>query len=95
MAIGQDYRELERRGVVHVFPDRYAHSMTLLKTDVGELALTILRGGGAAEQAVLMGGRAATGFRGPAESRQEVRRKKTVDDSVFTTGALDRLRSGG
>lgn len=94
-AIEQDYKELERRGVVHVFPDRYAHSMTLLKPDVGQLALAILQGGGAAEEAVLMSGRAAAGFKGPSESRQEVRQKKTVEDRVFTTEALDILRSGG
>lgn len=94
-AIGQDYKELERRGVVHVFPDRYAHSMTLLKRDVGELALAILKGQRAAEQAILLGGSSATGFRGPDESRQDVRRKNTVEDRSFMTGALDRIRSGG
>lgn len=94
-AIGQDYKELERRGVVHVFADRYAHSMTLLKKDVGELALAILQGSRPAEEALLMAGRAATGFKGPNESRQDVRSKNTVEDRVFQTDALDRIRAGG
>lgn len=93
-AIGQDYKELERRGVVNVFPDRYAHSMTLLKKDVGELALTILKGGSASEEAVLIGG-SATSFRGPEESRKEVRSREIVEDRPFVTAALDRIRAGG
>lgn len=93
-AIGQDYKELERRGVVSVFPDRYAHSMTLLKKDVGELALTILAGGSASERAVLMGG-VATSFTGPSDSRKAVRQRQTVEDRPFMTEALDRIRSGG
>jgi len=93
-AIGQDYKELERRGVVSVFADRYAHSMVLLKKDVGELALAILTGGRAAEKAILMGG-AATSFKGPSELRREVRSKAHVDDRPFMTEALDRIRSGG
>lgn len=93
-AIGQDYKELERRGVVTVFRDRYAHSMKLLKADVGELALTILKGGSASQDAVLLGG-AATAFRGPEESRRGVRSLDIVEDRPFVTDALDRIRSGG
>lgn len=93
-AIGEDYKELERRGVVSVFPDRYAHSMVLLKKDVGELALTILKGGSASEEAVLIGG-SATSFRGPEESRKEVRSREIVEDRPFVTAALDRIRAGG
>lgn len=93
-AIGQDYKELERRGVVSVFRDRYAHSMKLLKADVGELALTILKGGSASQEAVLLGG-AATSFRGPEESRLSVRSLDVVEDRPFVTDALDRIRSGG
>lgn len=93
-AIGQDYKELERRGVVSVFPHRNAHSMTLLKPDVGELALTILKGGSASQESVLLGG-AATSFRGPEESRLDVRSLKIVEDRPFVTDALDRIRSGG
>lgn len=97
-AIGEDYRELEARQVVKVTPkpgrpDRY--TFHLLKKDVGELALTIIRGDGAAQEAVLLDGSAATGFKGPHSVRTDVRKRNTVSDKRFLTEALDRLRSGG
>ena len=95
-AIGEDYRELEARQVVKVTrtgTNRY--TMRLLKKDVGELALTIIRGGTAAQEAVLMDGSAATSFRGPHSVRTEVRAKNSVGDKRYLTEALDRLRSGG
>lgn len=95
-AIGEDYRELEARQVVKVTArssDRY--TMKLLKKDVGELALTIVRGGAAAQEAILLDGSAATSFKGPHTVRKEVREKNNVGDRRFVTEALDRLRSGG
>jgi hypothetical protein len=95
-AIGEDYRELEARQVVKVTPrgsDRY--TMKLLKKDVGELALTIVRGGAAAQEAILLDGSAATAFKGPHAVRKDVRAKNNVGDRRFITEALDRLRSGG
>jgi hypothetical protein len=95
-AIGEDYRELERRGVVRVIPaggNRFR--MKLLKPDVGQLARAIIIGGNPSEEAVLLGRRPATGFRGPDEVRREVRRKNTTEDRVFVANALDQIRSGG
>ncbi len=95
-AIGEDYRELEARQVVKVTArgsDRY--TMKLLKKDVGELALTIVRGGAAAQEAILLDGSAAAAFKGPHTVRQEVREKNNIGDRRFVTEALDRLRSGG
>lgn len=95
-AIGEDYRELEKRQVLQVIQtqnNRYA--MRLLKKDVGELALAIVQGSTAASEALLMEGSAAQGFKGPAETRKTIRDKHTLDDSKFVLGALDRLRSGG
>jgi hypothetical protein len=97
-AIGEDYRELEARQVVKVTPrprnpNRY--TFHLLKKDVGELALTIVRGGAAAQEAVLLDGSAATAFKGPHKVRTEVREKNNVGDKRFIADALDRLRSGG
>ena len=95
-AIGEDYRELEARQVVKVTQKSYnRYTMKLLKKDVGELALTIIRGGTAAQEAVLIDGSAATSFRGPHVVRTEVRMKNTVGDKRYLTEALDRLRSGG
>lgn len=96
VAIGEDYRELEKRQVVQVIrksSNRFA--MKLLKKDVGELARAIIRGGKAAAEAILMDGSAARTFKGPAETRKAVRQKHTLNDNRFLTGALDRLRSGG
>lgn len=97
-AIGEDYRELEARQVVKVTPkkgrsDRF--TFHLLKKDVGELALTIIRGDAAAQEAVLLDGSAATSFKGPHSVRGEVRKRNNVSDKRFLTDALDRLRSGG
>lgn len=95
-AIGEDYKELEARQVVKVNRkgnDRY--TMTLLKKDVGELALTIIRGGAAAQEVLLMTGSAATSFTGPDVARRMVRQKNNVSDKRFVAAALDRLRSGG
>ena len=95
-AIGEDYRELEARQVVKVTArgsGRY--TMKLLKKDVGELALTIVRGGVAAQEAILLDGSPATAFKGPHAVRKEVREKNNIDDRRFVTEALDRLRSGG
>lgn len=95
-AIGEDYRELEARQVVKVTQRSYnRYTMKLLKKDVGELALTIVRGGAAAEEAVLMDGSPATAFKGPHATRTEVRSKNTVADQRFLADALNRLRSGG
>lgn len=94
-AIGEDYRELEKRGVVKVIPAGYGrYSMKLLKPDVGELALAIVSGRNASEESLLMGTRAATGFKGPEENRRQVRQKNTVEDRRFITSTLDRIRGG-
>lgn len=95
-AIGEDYRELEARQVVEVTEKSHGrYTMRLLKKDVGELALTIVRGGTAAQEAVLMDGSPARAFKGPHASRTEVRAKNNIADKRFVHDALDRLRSGG
>jgi hypothetical protein len=95
-AIGEDYHELEARQVVETTeqsPGRF--TMRLLKKDVGELALTIVRGGAAAQEAVLMDGSPARAFKGPHATRNEVRVKNDLADKRFVHDTLDRLRSGG
>lgn len=95
-AIGEDYRELEARQVVETTEQsRGRFTMRLLKKDVGELALTIVRGGAAAQDAVLMDGSPARAFKGPHASRNEVRVKNDIADKRFVHDTLDRLRSGG
>lgn len=95
-AIGEDYRELEARQVVEVTEKSAGrYTMRLLKKDVGDLALTIVRGGAASQEAVLMDGSPARAFKGPHATRNEVRAKNDVADKRFVHDALDRLRSGG
>lgn len=95
-AIGEDYKELERRGVVQVTPAGGTRfRMELLKPDVGRLARAIIAGGRPSEEAILMGAGPATGFKGPDELRRKMRRKNTAEDRAFVASALDRIRSGG
>ncbi|KQS50953.1 hypothetical protein ASG20_02355 [Sphingomonas sp. Leaf198] len=95
-AIGEDYHELEARQVVETTErSRGRFTMRLLKKDVGELALTIVRGGAAAQDAVLLDGSPARSFKGPHASRNEVRVKNDIADKRFVHETLDRLRSGG
>lgn len=94
-AIGEDYRELEVRQVVKVTeraPGRY--TMRLLKRDVGELALSIIRGANASEEAVLLDGSPASAFEGPHSVRVKTRQSNTASDVRFMADALDRLRAG-
>lgn len=95
-AIGEDYKELERRQVVQVTEKSYGrYTMKLLKRDVGELALSIIRGKNAAQEAVLIDGSAASSFKGPHDSRIETRTTNDALDKKFVADALDRLRTGG
>src|SRR3546814_18195855 len=96
-AIGEDYKELEARQVIKVrerSPGRY--TMRLLKKDVGELALTIVRGGGGgAAEALLLDGSPASGFTGPHNVRMRVRQNSSVSDTRLMADALDSMRMGG
>ncbi|BBP61401.1 hypothetical protein [Pseudomonas sp. St316] len=93
-AIGEDYRELEKRQVVQVFKKNGSRfTMKLLKKDVGELARTIISGNAGAQEALLMDGAAAQNFKGPSDTRADIRAKHTLNDTQFILGALDQMRS--
>ncbi|EKN3779350.1 hypothetical protein ACXKU5_001399 [Yersinia enterocolitica] len=95
-AIGEDYKELERRQVIKVIKKSNGrYTMSLLKKDVGELALTIIQGNPAAPEALLMDGDAVSSFKGPGETRKAIRDKHTINDTHFLVDALDKIRSGG
>jgi hypothetical protein len=96
-AIAEDYKELEKRQVVDVrMVNGNRARMKLLKPDVGRLALSIVSGGAGSEEAVLLTKAAATNFKGPHETRTEVRAKKSNPmENKFVFEALDALRSGG
>ena len=70
--------------------------MKLLKPDVGELALAIVRGSSdAAKETVLMDTSIAKSFTGPESNRRTIRLKHTLDDNKFVASTLDSIRSGG
>lgn len=95
-AIAEDYKELEKRQVVQLANKGGGRcTMTLLKKDVGELARQLIKGNNVATDALLLDGAPATKFTGPNETRARVRERHTLQDKVFVTGALDRLRTGG
>ena len=81
-AIGEDYRELEARQVVKVTArggDRY--TMKLLKKDVGELALTIVHGGAAAQEAILLDG-SGTARTMPHPHQRRAQRHRPADGRI-------------
>lgn len=98
-AIGEDYRELEKRQVVQVIQAKASRNrfrMKLLKPDVGELALAIVRGSSdVAKETVLMDTSIARSFTGPESNRRAIRLKHTFDDNKFVASTLDSIRSGG
>ncbi|WP_418103809.1 hypothetical protein [Vibrio harveyi] len=99
-AIGQDYKVLEIKGVVQTYHGskngRTGHMMKLLKKDVGELALLVLRSGDASQESLLsLPGATVTKFIGP-ETNREITRRKTVKKSPFETNdMISALRTGG
>lgn len=95
-AIAEDYKELEKRQVVQLENKGGGRcTMRLLKKDVGELARRLIKGNNIATETLLLDGSPATKFEGPHETRNKVRQRHTLQDKIFVTGALDRLRSGG
>tara|TARA_R110000787_G_scaffold142105_1_gene255660 strand:+ start:23834 stop:24118 length:285 start_codon:yes stop_codon:yes gene_type:complete len=94
--MGEDYRELEARQVVETAEQgRGRFTMRLLKKDGDKLALAMVRGGAAAEDAVLIDGSSARAFKGLHASRNEVRAKNDITDKLFVHNTRDRLRCGG
>lgn len=96
-AIGEDYRELEKRQVVQVTPSNRSGTrfrMKLLKPDVGALALSVIRGSSnIAQETILMDISMARSFSGPEKNRREIRQKHTFDDKRFIASAINQIRS--
>lgn len=95
-AIGQDYKVLEQAGVLQTWSDRWGYSMRLLKTDVGEMALTVLTTGDVASDNVstqpIIG--SMQGFTAPEVSRWDFRGKQTFQSKKATRNILESLRTG-
>jgi hypothetical protein len=92
-AIGEDYEALELKGVIKTRAwgaGRYF--MKLVKKDVGELALSVITEGEAADATLL--GAAVNRYSGPEAQRVE-RRKQSTPSKKATRDLLNAIRSGG
>jgi hypothetical protein len=96
-AIGQDYRALEMKRVVQVEQvGSRKFKMRLLKKDVGEIALQVIKGGDASDSALFAFPSATvTGYVGPELNRERHRRKQTVMSKKATRDIIMTLRTGG
>ena len=97
-AIGEDYKLLELKRVIklrrHEKSSRYF--MTLLKKDVGELALQVLEFGDVTEQSLVtsqMYTGSITDYKGPEEKRAIARKKQTQQSKKSVTELLRTFRN--
>jgi hypothetical protein len=95
-AIGRDYHYLEYHRVVQIRPKGDGtFYMSLLKKDVGELALQVLTTGDANAVSLNSLPQAAmTGFSGPENNRTRVRKHQTPPSKRGTMDVLSALRGG-
>jgi hypothetical protein len=103
-AIGEDYKILEKKGVVQVeIGSKRSRSgnirtglmMKLLKKEVGELALQAIRQGDVSERSLnLLPNVAVTNFSGPEYNREIIRRKQREVSPRATNDMLSALRGG-
>jgi len=94
-AIGQDYRALEMKGVVEVRDSGWrGYEMRLLKKDVGQIALEVIRAGDASEAVLNLPGATVTGYVGPEANRAAGRRKQQVASKKATRDIIMALRTG-
>ena len=94
-AIKQDYRILERRGVVQVTTSSTGNRLTLLKAEVGEMASDLILKGDASETAAkMLIGEGVPWFQGPEATRVAERRKHVPETAAGLVRSLSILRKG-
>ena len=96
-AIGNDYQALEYKGVVRVTPSSGGmFTMTLLKPEVGRLALAVIQDGDiTAESIQQLPGAKVTEYISP-EVNREVQRKNSTDAvKLKARSLLNEIRTGG
>jgi hypothetical protein len=93
-AIGADYRILEQNRVVQLIPSSNGmFRMKLLKREVGELALQVLKRGDANAEAMNVPPSAPmTGYQGPEYARERTRKRQTQPSRRHTHDILSALR---
>jgi hypothetical protein len=96
-AIGNDYRVLEQNRVVKLIPwNNDLYKMKLLKKEIGELALQVMRRGDANVVSIRTPPAAPmSGYTGPERTREQVRRKQSAPSKRHTFDILTSLRGGG
>lgn len=96
-AIGNDYRSLELERVVRIRRDRGRFFMSLLKREVGEIALAVLEQQNAAATALaILPGAGMTSYVAPEAARAQFRAKvQTAPSRAQTRVLLSAVRSGG
>jgi len=93
-AAGQDYKILETRNVVAVRDAGCGmFSMRLLKREVGEMALSLLRQGDVSEQSLELPGASIIRYNRPEDTRISTRKSVGVNDKLATE-VLDNIRTG-
>lgn len=99
-AIAEDYKVLELKGVVQVKNGtkngRSGPMLTLLKKEIGELALQAIKQGDVSEHSLqVLPTAAVTTFNGPEYNREKSRRTQTQMSPKATNDMLSILRTGG
>lgn len=99
-AIAEDYKVLELKGVVEVKhgskKGRSGPMLRLLKKDIGELALQVIRQGDVSEYSLQdLPTAAVTKFNGPEYNRERSRRTQIQQSPRATNDMLSILRTGG
>lgn len=94
-AIGADYRVLEQNRVVQLIPSGQGmFRMKLLKKEVGELALQVLKRGNANADSIQVPPSAPmTGYQGPEYARERTRKRQSQPSKRHTHDILSTLRS--
>ncbi len=92
-AIKRDYTALERKGVVRVTTSADGHRLTLLKSEVGEMARElVLKGDASSIAAELIIGAPAADFTGPDTTRVIERKKDIPEAKAAAAKSLNILR---
>ena len=96
-AIGSDYQALEHRGVVQVNSARNGmFTMSLLKPEVGRLALSVIEEGDITTEIVSqLPGAQVTEYINPERSREVERRHASPSLKSSTRNLLNEIRRGG
>ncbi len=95
-AIGKDYQALEMNRVVRIRRVGNKYWLKLLKKPVGEMALQVLTTGAGTQASldVTIPDAPMTGYKGPEEGRQRVRRSQNLASRRQTQDILSVLREG-